>query len=69
VLIAPASATFLDRFSAQNSTLEIILKERWRYNQHLNLDDLEFAEDGVGATVSRVLGRRGLVLWDVNRRC
>jgi phosphatidylinositol glycan class Z len=69
VLIAPASATFLDRFSAHNVNQEIVLEERWRYKQHLNLDDIDFAKDGVGSTISRVLGRRGLVLWDVTRRC
>ncbi|MCJ1247286.1 alpha 1,2 mannosyltransferase [Trapelia coarctata] len=37
--------------------------------RHFNLDDLDFAEDGVFGTVGRVVGRRGLGAWRVGRRC
>ena len=69
VLVAPASATFLDRFATGNLTEELILGERWRYPQHINLDDLDIGNDGVWSTLRRVIGRRGLVLWDVQRKC
>jgi phosphatidylinositol glycan class Z len=69
VLVAPSSATFLDQFSKFNSTEDLILKERWRYNNHINLDDLDFETEGVVGTLSRVVGRRGLVVWDVTRKC
>ena len=68
-LVAPASATVLSRFTSGNATEEIILEERWRYKQHLNLDDMDFAEDGIKGTLLRVVGKRGLVLWHVKRRC
>jgi GPI mannosyltransferase 4 len=69
-LVAPASTTYLDAFSANSdNTHEFALEERWRYNKHLSLDDLDFAEDGIWPTLSRVIGRRGLVLWNVKRRC
>ncbi|QDS70063.1 hypothetical protein FKW77_004345 [Venturia effusa] len=74
-LVAPYSATYLDKFiRSQNSTREpeyhdIYLEERWRYHKHLNLDDLDFGDDGVASTLARVVGRRGLVLWEVGVRC
>ncbi|KIW09072.1 uncharacterized protein PV09_00020 [Verruconis gallopava] len=79
-LVAPYSAVYLDRFvvgesgemklsKAPPEKGELYLRERWRYNQHLNLDDLDFADDGVLPTLSRVIGRRGLVLWEVQVDC
>lgn len=72
VLVAPASATFLDpytisRFAGEKPELK--LTELWRYRQHVGLDDLDFGDDGVGTTLERVVGRRGLVAWDVRRAC
>lgn len=68
-LVAPASAIYLDRFSKGNHSESLILQERWRTTHHLNLDDLDFGDDGVWNTLSRVVGRRGLVVWDVTRKC
>lgn len=74
-LVAPNSATYLDKFIRPlNSTGEpryhdIYLDERWRYRRHLNLDDLDFGDSGVVSTIGRVVGRRGLVLWEVGIRC
>lgn len=48
---------------------EYTLEEVWRYERHLNLDDLDFGGEGVWGTVMRVVGRRGLVVWRVGRRC
>lgn len=69
VLVAPASATFLDQFQDDSVKKEIILEERWRYTRHLNLDDIDFANDGIWGSIKRVLGRGGLVLWHVQKRC
>lgn len=67
-LIAPASATFLDIYVPQsNSSLQF--QEVWRYRQHLNLDDLDFGDDGFWPTLKRVVGRRGLVAWRVTKDC
>lgn len=76
-LVAPNSATHLDRFiHPQNASSigepryhEIYLEERWRCPRHLNLDDLDFGDDGIWPTLNRVVGRRGLVLWEVRIRC
>ena len=68
-LTAPYSATFLDRFELQNNTDGVRLQEAWRYGKHVNMDDIEFGEDGVWGTLQRVVGRRGLVIWKVTGAC
>jgi phosphatidylinositol glycan class Z len=72
VLVAPASATFLDPYTAPRfagEEPELVFVELWRYRQHIGLDDLDFGDDGVWPTLERVVGRRGLVAWDVRRAC
>lgn len=66
-LIAPLSATFLDTYLEKDQPLRF--HEVYRHEQHLNLDDLDFADDGVWPTLSRVVGRRGLAAWRVTRNC
>ena len=39
------------------------------YRRHINLDDLDFGDDGVLPTLERVIGRRGLGVWKVDRLC
>ncbi|KAJ5756989.1 uncharacterized protein N7511_007171, partial [Penicillium nucicola] len=74
-LVAPTSAEFLDAYALTASTSvtdqspDIKLLPLWSYRQHLNLDDLDFAEDGVLPTLKRVIGRRGLGVWAVRRSC
>ena len=68
VMVAPWSATFLDQFSvaeAENTRGLMRLRRLWRTVTHVNLDDLDFGDDGIMATLWRVLGRRGLVIWNV----
>jgi GPI mannosyltransferase 4 len=72
ILVAPASAIALDRYingTGDPARKGIMLKEKARFYKHVSLDDLDFAEDGVWPTLQRVFGRRGLVIWDVERRC
>ena len=46
------------------------MEEVKRWNNHLNLDDLDFGGPrGVWNEIWRVVGRRGLVLWSVERDC
>lgn len=68
-LVAPRSAYFLKPYILPNSGTEIILEEIWSYRQHINLDDLDFGDDGVWPTLERVVGDRGLVVWNVRRIC
>lgn len=68
-LIAPASATWLDPYLPNKGLHGLRFREVWRYRQHLNLDDLDFGDDGVWNTLSRVVGRRGLIAWRVTKSC
>ena len=68
-LVAPLSATWLDPYLPNKGLDGLRFREVWRHQQHLNLDDLDFAEDGVWDTLSRVIGRRGLGIWRVTKSC
>ena len=67
-LIAPLSATFLDNYTS-NLEHGVHFQEVWRHKQHLNLDDLDFGDDGFVPTLRRVIGRRGLAAWRVTKPC
>ncbi|KAI0506790.1 GPI mannosyltransferase 4 [Xylaria bambusicola] len=68
-LIAPLSTTWLDPYLENKGLDGLRFREVWRYRKHLNLDDLDWAEDGVWNTLKRVIGRRGLVAWRVTKSC
>lgn len=68
-LIAPASATWLDPYLSNKGLHGLRFREVWRYRKHLNLDDLDFGDDGIWNTLSRVIGRRGLIAWRVTKSC
>lgn len=68
-LVAPRSAHALKPYQDPANRDEIELEEVWSYRQHLNLDDMDFGDDGVWPTLSRVVGDRGLVVWRVTRNC
>jgi len=67
-LIAPLSATFLDKY-VSNQEPFVRFEEVWRYREHLNLDDLDFGDDGFWNTIKRVIGRKGLGVWRVSKAC
>ncbi|WEW56464.1 alpha 1,2 mannosyltransferase [Emydomyces testavorans] len=75
VLVAPDSATFLDPYIQHTDNkdtnggdqLAVQLNRLWRYDRHLNMDDMAFSDDGIFATLKRVLGRPGLNVWLVTR--
>lgn len=68
-LVAPRSATFLDRFKGLDSDEKLRLEELRTYKNHINLDDLDFGDDGFWPTLQRVVGRRGLTVWKVKKVC
>jgi phosphatidylinositol glycan class Z len=39
------------------------------FGTHLNLDDMDFPIDGIIATITRVIGKRGLGVFNVHRHC
>ena len=81
-LAAPLSAHLFDNndaFRAEQFLLRehedppsgatLFLEMEFVYRKHVNLDDLDFADDGVLGTVSRVFGRAGLGVWRVRTNC
>lgn len=66
-LIAPTSATFLDKYTTNQS--DLYFDEAWRYENHFNLDDMDFGDDGFWNTITRVIGRRGIAAWRVTKTC
>ncbi|KAI4654646.1 uncharacterized protein J4E79_008520 [Alternaria viburni] len=68
-VVAPRSAHALIPYQSPNNSKDVSLEEVWSYRQHLNLDDMDFADDGVWNTISRVVGDRGLVVWRATRNC
>ncbi|QIW98787.1 hypothetical protein AMS68_004305 [Peltaster fructicola] len=65
LLVAPYSAVYLDKLSHSNAGLH--LTELWQYRNHVGLDDLDFGDDGIWPTLQRVVGRRGLIIWEVHQ--
>jgi len=68
-LVAPASSVELDVWKEGGREGEFTLEELWRYERHLNLDDLDVGREGVWGTIRRAVGRRGLAIWRVGRKC
>lgn len=69
-LVAPDSSTFLDRFTQPHEGDPLLrLRKVWQHRRHLNLDDLDVGSEGVWGTLKRVIGRRGLTTWKVDRPC
>ncbi|KAF2227960.1 glycosyltransferase family 22 protein [Elsinoe ampelina] len=73
LLVAPLSATYLDQYMEKKfldrDGLPFTLTRKWDYRNHLNLDDLDFGDDGIWPTLQRVVGRRGLGIWQIHRKC
>ena len=47
----------------------LTLIQKWHYKRHLNLDDIDIVDDGVLGTIRRVIGRRGLAIFQVVPIC
>jgi hypothetical protein len=71
LLVAPSSATFLDNYAGPHATKveDVFFTQLWHYKRHIGLDDLDFGDDGVWPTLQRVIGRRGLTVWQAERKC
>lgn len=77
-LVAPRSSTELDHWTTtagggKTKTTErgseLVFEQVWTYTAHVGLDDLDFPGEGFRGTLERVVGRRGLTVWSVRRRC
>ena len=68
-LVAPWSSLEIDAWKASGVTYGLEVNALWTRSKHLNLDDLDLAGEGIWGTLSRVIGRRGLVIWSANMVC
>ncbi|KAK0674200.1 hypothetical protein QBC41DRAFT_239615 [Cercophora samala] len=55
-LVAPLSATWLDGYLDNKGHGGLRFREVWRYKKHLNMDDLDFGEDGFGMYIMFPIG-------------
>ncbi len=69
LLVAPASATFLDSYTQAARRQPLQLQPIWSYANHIGLDDLDFGDDGIWPTLQRVIGRRGLIIYQIDKKC
>jgi phosphatidylinositol glycan class Z len=68
-LVAPRSANVQPSYLLKDANEEVTMYEIWSHRKHLNLDDMDFANDGFWKTMGRVVGDRGLVIWRVSKNC
>ncbi|KAF3930039.1 hypothetical protein ABW19_dt0202165 [Dactylella cylindrospora] len=74
MVVAPLSATALDPWIYRDGMdekdeggLGFVLHMVYNFTRHLNLDDMDFGDDGVVPTIERVVGRRGIGVYEVER--
>ncbi len=79
-LAAPLSAHLFDSAGSEKLFLlrehdqpphgrEMFFSQQYIHRRHINLDDLDLADDGVMGTLGRVVGRCGIGIWRVRRIC
>ncbi|KAF2719879.1 glycosyltransferase family 22 protein [Polychaeton citri CBS 116435] len=68
LLVAPSANKYMASPSTDLGGV-IDLQLVWNHRRHIGLDDLDFGDDGVWPTLQRVIGRRGLDVWQINRVC
>lgn len=52
--------------SAEEGESHVRFTHLYTYRKHINLDDMDFGDDGVWPTLQRVVGRRGVGVWRVD---
>lgn len=65
----PNTSDFSFQVEFERPDAKLALRNLRTWRQHINLDDLDFGDDGILPTLRRVLGRRGLAVWRVERVC
>lgn len=66
LLVAPLLSHNLDAsVRYHDDMIGLSFHKLWSHRQHVGLDDLDFGDDGVWPTLERVVGKRGLGVWEV----
>lgn len=68
LLVAPLNIANMDCPSDSVDAVRLVFQRQWSHRQHVGFDDLDFGDDGVWPTLQRVIGRRGLGIWQVTRQ-
>ncbi|KAK0911232.1 alpha 1,2 mannosyltransferase [Friedmanniomyces endolithicus] len=71
-LVAPLSSSFLDASTGTSSSVAggtLHFEPVYTYRRHVGLDDLDWGEDGVWGTLQRVVGERGLGVYEAYKVC
>lgn len=68
-LVSPTSSADLDVWTQGRGDRDLVFEQIWAYRQHIGLDDMDIGKDGFWRTLKRVVGRRGLAIWKVRRKC
>jgi GPI mannosyltransferase 4 len=79
LLVAPSNAHGLEpnaaepytplAFSTNEAVSRMTLSRKMQHQGHVGLDDLDFGDDGVWPTLKRVIGGRGITVWQVSKQC
>lgn len=65
----PPTSNFSFAIDMSQPPAQLSLTNLAVFSRHVNLDDLDFGDDGVWPTLERVVGRAGLGVWKVDRIC
>ncbi|KIW20464.1 hypothetical protein PV08_01039 [Exophiala spinifera] len=65
----PSVSNFSFSIAFNMPPAELVMTNIFTHRQHINLDDMDFGDDGLVPTLSRVVGSRGLGVWKVDRIC
>lgn len=74
LVIAPRSAHIPALAQESNAISEpdgkrIEMKETWTYSRHLTLDNMDWAEDGVWGTLTKLITQRGISIYQATAVC
>jgi GPI mannosyltransferase 4 len=65
----PSTSNYTFTLNSTTSTIALEFTHLRSFSKHINLDDMDFGDDGIVDTLARVVGRRGLAVWRVARAC
>ena len=69
LLVTPLSTKELTPYLTSHTNNLFHVTQAASIDTHLNLDDLDFPGDGIVATITRVVGKRGLGVFHIHRHC
>ncbi|KAF2231931.1 glycosyltransferase family 22 protein [Viridothelium virens] len=65
----PALADLSNSLTPRAGSKDTGIMQTWSYYQHVNLDDLDWAQDSVWGTLGRVVREQGIAIYAVSATC